>query len=135
MDKPWDHCGYVENTGYRRVRVGDRICLVHRLVWEEANGPIPEGMVIDHINQDKLDNSLDNLRCITPKQNQYNAKLYSNNSSGTRGLYWRAERNTWKVEFRYDGKIERYGSYKDKELAELVAKEAYESIKERREMP
>ncbi len=130
MNKPHDDCGYVENTGYRRVKVGGRIYQVHRLIWEAAHGPIPDGMVIDHINRDKLDNRLENLRCITPRHNQYNAKVYSNNSSGVRGMYARGSR--WQIQFRVKGKLRSYGYYDDKELAELVAKEAYESIKEER---
>lgn len=43
--------------------------LVHRLVWETFNGPIPEGMEIDHINTIRDDNRLDNLRVVTPKEN------------------------------------------------------------------
>ncbi len=43
--------------------------LLHRKVWIEANGEIPKGMHIDHINGNTLDNRLENLQCITPTQN------------------------------------------------------------------
>lgn len=43
--------------------------LVHRLVWEAFNGPIPEGMQVNHINEDKTDNRLQNLNLMTPKEN------------------------------------------------------------------
>lgn len=42
---------------------------VHRLVWSAFNGPIPEGMQINHINEDKTDNRLENLNLMTPKEN------------------------------------------------------------------
>jgi len=44
-------------------------CYVHRLVWEAFNGPIPKGMQINHLNEDKTDNRLENLSLMTPKQN------------------------------------------------------------------
>lgn len=51
---------------------GGRNVRLHRLIWEEAYGPIPDGMWIDHINGDKHDNRLDNLRLATGQQNQMN---------------------------------------------------------------
>lgn len=46
--------------------------LVHRLVWEAFNGPIPDGKEIDHINGVKNDNRLVNLRVVTPIENVNN---------------------------------------------------------------
>ena len=40
--------------------------LEHRYVWEQHNGPIPEGCVIHHINGVKTDNRIENLMCLTP---------------------------------------------------------------------
>lgn len=45
---------------------------VHRLVWETFKGEIPEGMQIDHIDGNPENNRLDNLRCVTPKENSNN---------------------------------------------------------------
>jgi hypothetical protein len=42
---------------------------VHRAVWAAFNGPIPEGMEINHLNGDKLDNRLPNLQCCTHSEN------------------------------------------------------------------
>ena len=63
----------ISNTGYQRV------CLskdgkkkkfgVHRLVWEAFNGKIPNGLVVNHINECKTDNRLENLNLMTPKEN------------------------------------------------------------------
>ena len=43
--------------------------LVHRLVWETFNGSIPEGLQVNHINEIKSDNRLENLNLMTPKEN------------------------------------------------------------------
>lgn len=42
---------------------------VHRLVWEVFNGQIPENMQVNHINEIKIDNRLENLNLMTPKEN------------------------------------------------------------------
>lgn len=62
-----------DKNGYMRVilkknSIGKSYC-VHRLVWEAFNGPIPEGMQVNHINEDKTDNRLENLNLMTPKEN------------------------------------------------------------------
>lgn len=48
----------------------------HRVIWFYFNGNIPEGMQIDHIDGDKLNNSLSNLRCVTSYENTHNPKTY-----------------------------------------------------------
>ena len=41
---------------------------LHRFIWEQANGPIPQGMQIDHLNRNKSDNRLENLDLKTPSE-------------------------------------------------------------------
>ena len=57
------HCS-VKKYGERR-----KTCWVHRFVWECFNGLIPEGKVIDHINNDREDNRLCNLQLVTHQEN------------------------------------------------------------------
>lgn len=45
---------------------------LHRLVWETFNGEIPTDMEIDHIDRDKSNNKLSNLRCVSHKENCQN---------------------------------------------------------------
>ena len=58
-------------------------CRIHRIVWIAANGIIPNGFVIDHINNDKQDNRLSNLQLLTAEDNSHKAK--------NDGLYLRHE--------------------------------------------
>ena len=61
------------NSGYNVARLYvNGVCksiLIHRLVWEAFNGEIPEGMQINHIDEDKTNNRLDNLNLMTCKEN------------------------------------------------------------------
>ena len=58
----------------RRMTEGIRIqCMAHRLIWLHANGPIPEGKQINHINGDKKDNRLENLEVVTTSENMKHA--------------------------------------------------------------
>lgn len=61
-------------SGYKFVNIYNadkkrREYSVHRLVWEAFVGPIPEGMQINHKDENKTNNSLKNLEIVTPKQN------------------------------------------------------------------
>lgn len=64
-----------EKNGYQRVHLSDnegkhKQYLIHRVVYQAVSGePIPEGMQINHINEDKTDNRFENLNLMTPKEN------------------------------------------------------------------
>lgn len=64
-------------SGYVMVRAmmdGRRVCgLAHRLVWQVANGDIPSGLIINHINGTKHDNRLVNLEVVTYSENVIHA--------------------------------------------------------------
>ena len=59
-------------NGYLRL---NSIISIHRLVWETFNGEIPEGMVIDHIDGNRSNNALSNLRLVTQSENMNNAQI------------------------------------------------------------
>ncbi|AAO73153.1 gene 3.8 protein [Pseudomonas phage gh-1] len=77
---------------------------VHVKVWEEAHGPVPKGMHVDHRNGDIHDNRLENLRLATPAQNIANSKLSEANKTGLKGLSWDSARGRFKGAVRLNRK-------------------------------
>ena len=97
--------------------------LAHRLIWVWMTGEDPGNMVIDHINQDGLDNRWENLRKVTKSQNNANSPGHvKRRKSRFKGVYKR--RNRYEVQVRRNGKI--YcapGSYATEEEAAAAHKE------------
>ena len=52
-------------SAYKKIKIQGRTISLHKYVWEQANGPVPEGYVVHHRNHDKLDNRLENLELKT----------------------------------------------------------------------
>jgi hypothetical protein len=61
--------GTVNNKGYLHTKIKGKGLKIHRIIWEMHNGAIPKDLVIDHINENKLDNRIENLQLLTNKQN------------------------------------------------------------------
>ncbi len=85
----------------------------HRVLWTTFNGPIPEGMQIDHINGDTQDNRLSNLRLVSNRANSMNAGKSHRNSSGLVGVHWDAGRNKWLSNAMIEGKTKFLGRFDD----------------------
>jgi hypothetical protein len=60
---------------YRKVSLCGFRPLLHRLIWVWHNGTIPDGKWVDHINQDKKDNRIENLRLVDWAENLRNTKV------------------------------------------------------------
>ena len=56
-------------NGYKRVQLNDKLYSVHCLVWQTFRGVIPNGMVIDHIDGNRGNNALSNLRLVSQSEN------------------------------------------------------------------
>lgn len=60
------------SAGYVNFVLNGQELISHRVIWELHNGPIPEGLVIDHINMVRNDNRIENLRLADRSQNNAN---------------------------------------------------------------
>lgn len=100
----------------------------HRVIWEMQNGPIPEGMEIDHINHVRDDNTLENLRVVSRRENLKNQSMQLNNSSGHTGVRYDKKRGKWKVSIKNIGKLEHVGYFDELPGAISARKKAEEEL-------
>lgn len=114
--------GFMHSTGYRHITWFGKKHKAHRLIFLLVHGYMPKE--IDHINGDRQDNRIENLREVTRSENQFNKAMCSNNTSGFRGVNWHKHSKSWVVRVCTKGKTKILGYFKDLELAGLVADEA-----------
>jgi hypothetical protein len=114
--------GFINKTnGYRIMKVYGKTYSVHQIVFLMNHGFIPKE--IDHINGNRADNRIENLREVTRSQNQMNIGLRKTNTSGVKNVHWKKQHKKWQVSMYIHGKRKDFGRYDDLELAELVAME------------
>lgn len=103
--------GQVSSWGYIRIPLFGRKHSAHRLVWLLEHGALPD-MQIDHIDGNKKNNSIGNLRLVTPSLNQLcNTKPRSNNVTGFVGVS--PDRGgRFKSQIKLDGKSYFLGSFR-----------------------
>ena len=89
------------SNGYLVIRVDGVLRRAHRLAWLYVHGYWPTDD-IDHINGDRTDNRIANLRCVTRGQNHQNRRCANTNSaSGLLGVHpWR---HKWRARIQVDG--------------------------------
>jgi len=90
------------SDGYMRVKISCRLMKAHRVVWAMQTGDWPVGQ-IDHVNHDRADNRINNLRCVTVAENSRNQSIASNNTSGVCGVYWHRSTGKWRAVISVSG--------------------------------
>ena len=114
--------GSIHQTGYRHVTWLGKVHKVHRLIFLLEYGYLPPE--VDHINGDRQDNRLENLRPATRSENQCNRGAIASNTSGYPGVSWHRASKAWVVRVMKNGKTVVQQYFKDLELAGLFAAEA-----------
>jgi hypothetical protein len=118
----WGVCGHDEHIyGGRFIKTtksaGIKLVYLHREIMNA-----PEGLLVDHINSDTLDNRRVNLRLATHSQNSCNRPKKSNTSSRFIGVNFEKLRNQWCAKIRHHGKRIWLGRFEN----EIEAAKAYD---------
>ncbi len=104
-----------------RVRINNAVRPRSRLVWILHNGSIPDGMVVDHINRDSLDDRIENLRICTVAQNQKNRKATKAKKSGLpKGVRLDKRSNRFQAVIRFERKAYCLGMFGTAEEAKAA---------------
>jgi len=101
--KVGDTAGRLHSMGYWCIGLFGEQYLAHRLAWLYVHGEFPENQ-IDHINHDRIDNRIVNLREATNATNHMNRPMQRNNKSGFTGVFFEKSISKWRAQLRTDGK-------------------------------
>lgn len=113
------HLGWITDRGYVEICIAQKRLKAHRWAWFYVHGELPKQ--IDHINCNKTDNRLCNLRIVTNKQNHENRGAQKNNTSGFKGVTH--FENKWRSQIMHNGKNYHIGVFDTPEQAHHAYKE------------
>ena len=113
--------GSINPRGYGTFKVGERSLGPHRYAWELANGPIPEGMQVDHTCWNRSCVEVAHLRLATNAENSRSLKsARPNSTTGVRNVSY--SRGRFVVRLKKNYKNYHFGSYATIEEAAKVAR-------------
>jgi len=117
-----------DKRSYRTISIEKEMYQEHRLIWCWYYGVDPGSYEVDHINGNKKDNRIENLRLVDRKGNSRNHPMKKNNTSGHTGVSWVGRLNKWRAYINEDYKQVGLGYYDTLEEAIQVRKEAEKSM-------
>jgi hypothetical protein len=116
-----DSAGGATSGGYLRIRLSGTFYPSHRLAWLYMRGGFPVNH-IDHVDGDRKNNRISNLRDVTNQENHKNQKMPKTNISGHIGIYWSKTKAKWHAQIAIDGKTTHLGYFTDIEDAATARK-------------
>jgi len=112
--------GTITSSGYRSIMINAKGIAAHRLVYIYHYGFFPE--TIDHINNNRLDNRIENLREATRAENNRNATISKANTSGFKGIVFCKQTQKWRGQVKVNNKLISAGRY-------LLIEEAVKAVR------
>ena len=106
----------VPGYGYVIISLDGMPYKAHRLAWLYVHGEMPAA-IVDHINRDKADNRISNLRLATRSENARNINRRRDNTSGITGVNFLPKTNRWTAKLTINGWNHFLGSFATKEEA------------------
>ncbi len=98
--------------GYIVISVSGRSYQAQNLAWLYVHGVLPD-CTVDHIDRNRSNNRINNLRLATRRQNAQNKSLSRRNTSGVKGVCFVSKRSVWSAEIYIDGQRTQLGYFKD----------------------
>lgn len=108
--------------GYLYTTIKRKPILFHRIVYAWHYGELPQGMLIDHINGDRTDNRIENLKAVTRRENNHNRPYHR--TGGLIGTTYDRRIKKWNAQIYINGKNKNLGYFETAELAH----QAYMSV-------
>lgn len=102
--------GSINTKGYMKITIAPNLHSAHRLAWLYVYGELPDGQ-IDHINGDKTDNKISNLRCVSNEINCKNQSLAKNNTTGILGVHFSSTSRRWIARINAGGNRQYLGCF------------------------
>ena len=119
--------GFRHGKGYRQISVDDIKYMTHRIAWAmEHDGPMPQD--IDHIDGDRANNRIANLRAATRSENLANAMIARHNTSGAKGVHFNRYWGKFEAHITHHYKYYHLGKFDTLEQAAAARRKAAERL-------
>lgn len=117
------HYANSKDVPYIATRINGKYIRLHRYIYENVD----DGLVVDHINRNSLDNRKINLRVSTYEENAFNRSLRADNKTGYSGVLYKEKQNKYQARIKFKGKCIHLGYFNSFEEA-IINRQVAERI-------